>query len=81
LNGHFFSERLKSVLHDELMRIFQDQSYDPAPDITKVRDDTDLPEISKLLLDMHRVQAYSPAAKKSLVVQYKEGGKKFLGFW
>jgi hypothetical protein len=65
LNGHFFSERLKSVLHDELMRIFQDQSYDPAPDIT---------QISKLLLDMHRVQAYSPAAKKSLVAQYKKGG-------
>jgi len=81
LNGHFFSERLKSVSHDELMRICQDRSYDPAPDTTKVRDDTDIREISKPLLDMHRVQAYSPAAKKSLVAQYKAGSKNFHGFW
>jgi hypothetical protein len=53
LNGHFFSQRLKSVSYDELMRICQDQSYDPAPDTTKVLDETNLPEISKLLLDMH----------------------------
>ncbi len=39
LNGHFFSEQLKFVSHDELMRICQDRSYDPAPDAVKTLTD------------------------------------------
>ncbi len=60
LNCPFFSQRLKDVSHEVLMRICQDPSYDPAPDTTKLRDDENLPEISKHLLDMHRVREYLP---------------------
>jgi hypothetical protein len=56
LNGSFFSQRLKDISHVVLMRICEDPSYDPATDTTKLRDDENLPEISKHLLDMHRVR-------------------------
>ncbi len=81
LNGSFFSQRLKNVSHEVLMRICQDPSYDPAPDTTKLRYDENLPEISKHLLDMHRVQEYSPDSQQSVVCQYKDGGENFQGFW
>jgi hypothetical protein len=81
LNGPFFSQRLKDVSHEVLMRICQDPSYDPAPETTKLRDDHNLPEISKHLLDMHRVREYSSDSQQSVVRQYKDGGENFQGFW
>ena len=81
MNGPFFSQRLKDGSHEVLMRICQDPSYDPAPDTTKLRDDENLPEISKHLLDMHRVREYSPDSQQSVVRQYKDDGENFQGFW
>jgi hypothetical protein len=81
MNGPFFSQRLNKVSPEELMNICQDPSFDPSPATTKVRNDKDLPEISKFLLDKHRLQTYSSDSKGSLVQKYKEGGKDFHGFW
>jgi hypothetical protein len=81
MNGPFFSQRLDKVSHTELMNICLDPSFDPSPATTKVRDDKDLPEISKHLLDKHRLQTYSPDSKQRLVQKFKECGKDFHGFW
>ena len=68
-------------MHEVLMRMCQDPSYDPAPDTTKLRDDENLPEMSKHLLDIHREREYSPDSQQSVVRQYKDGGENFQGFW
>ena len=81
MNGAFFSQRLYEVSHEELMKICLDPSFDPSPNTTKVRDDTSLPEISKILLDKHRLLTYSPESKQSLVQKFTANGADFHGFW
>jgi len=68
-------------LHEVLMRICQDPSYDPAPDTTKLRNDENLPEISKHLFDMHQVPEYSPDSQQSVVPSVQRRWREFSRLW
>ena len=51
INGPFYLGRLQHVSAEDLSKIAQDPSYDPAPETTKVVNDKEIPEISKSVLD------------------------------
>jgi hypothetical protein len=80
INGPFYLERLQHVSAEDLSKIAQDSSYDPAPETTKVVNDKEIPEISKSVLDQHRVDL-SSKSKRGLNQKYNSDGRDFHGFW
>ncbi len=81
INGEFFVQRLKEKSASDLIEMCKDASCDANPATTKVRDDGALREISKHLLDRHRVKSLNKAAKNRVVKQYDSDSQFFHGFW
>jgi hypothetical protein len=81
ISGPFYCERLKDIPVEVLVSVCRDPSYDPRPATTKVADDKSVPEIRPSLLEKHRLQGYTPEAKKSIQQKFREGGKDFHGFY
>jgi len=80
INGPFYIGRLQHVSAEELSKIAQDPSYDPAPETTKLKDDRAIPEISKTLLDSHRM-CFTIQSKRDLLRKYNSDRSGFHGFW